>query len=388
MAHTIASPPRERAGAYHLASVGRSARTSPTLKSKHEIADLSHLCPSAQARVVFLRSLAAMVSSGITIDRALGYLAKQGEDPVMGAVSQNLADRVRSGQNLSTALDKFPLAFSRLQVRLVQMGEKTGHLDRILGDLSNYEERERQTLLRVRGSLTYPAFTLAFAAILMIVVPPYMLKGIFTMIATSGVKPPALTRYVMAATDLLRNPWFYAFLVTTISSLAWFGPRWLRKPSNRHRVFSVLDRVPALGRILKTVAVTRFARALGLQMECGMSPLSALKVAAEVTDHPLLQSRIDPAMEALKSGETMQSSLEQVEFFPNLFLKMVQVGEESASLPDLLGRTADVYDLELETALEAFTALLEPMVMMAMGVLVGVFVVATMLPMAQLLQNL
>ena len=385
MAHSIASPTLERTG---VSSPTSRARYTPVVRARKVLPDLSHLKAGPLARVVFLRSLSAMVSAGIQLDRALGYLAKQGDDPTMGIISQALADRVRSGQMLSTAMDKFPLAFSRLQVRLVQMGEKTGLLDRILGDLSTYEERERQTLLRVRSSLTYPAFTLVFAALLMIVVPPYMLKGIFQMIATSGVQPPALTRWVMAGTDLLRNPWFYTFLVFFFSALTYFGPRWLRKPGNRSLLFQGLDRIPALGRILKTVAVTRFARALGLQLECGMSPLTALRISAEVTDHPLLQSKIEPAIEGLKNGLTMQASLETAKFFPNLFLKMVQVGEESASLPDLLGRVADVYDLELETALEAFTALLEPMVMMAMGVLVGVFVVATMLPMAQLLQNL
>ncbi|CAN0384864.1 unnamed protein product, partial [Phaeothamnion confervicola] len=206
-----------------------------------------------------------MVSSGIPVDRCLGYLAKQDDDKAMGLISQGLADRVRTGQRLSASMDKFPLCFSRLQIRLVQMGENTGLLDKILGELSAYEEKERQTLLRVRSSLTYPAFVLVFAGLLMIIVPPYMLKGIFQMIQGSGVKPPALTRFVMAATDVLRQPWFYAVLIVGGGLSLWAVPRWLKKPSNRYLVFTALDRVPALGRIVKTVAVTRFSRALGLQ---------------------------------------------------------------------------------------------------------------------------
>ena len=384
MAHKISSShglaPSAPTGPTSLRGKGPSARPV--------VADATKLKPTSLGRVVFLRSLAAMVSSGIPIDRCLGYLAKQDDDRAMGLISQGLADRVRTGQRLSASMDKFPLCFSRLQIRLVQMGENTGLLDKILGELSAYEEKERQTLLRVRSSLTYPAFVLVFAGLLMVIVPPYMLKGIFQMIEGSGVKPPALTRFVMAATDVLRQPWFYGVVLVGGAFSLWAAPRWLKKPSHRYLAFAAMDRVPALGRIIKTIAVTRFSRALGLQLDCGMSPLAGIKVSAEVTDNPMLQANVEPALEGLKNGLTMQGSLETLNFFPNLFLRMVQVGEESASLPDMLGRVSDVYDLELETALEAFTALLEPMVMAAMGLMVGTFVIATMLPMAQLLQNL
>lgn len=387
MAQSVSSTSRTR-GAAPLASTDPHSLRGNGPSARPPVVDATKLKPTSLGRVVFLRSLAAMVSSGIPVDRCLGYLAKQDDDKAMGLISQGLADRVRTGQRLSASMDKFPLCFSRLQIRLVQMGENTGLLDKILGELSAYEEKERQTLLRVRSSLTYPAFVLVFAGLLMIIVPPYMLKGIFQMIQGSGVKPPALTRFVMAATDILRQPWFYAALTVGGGLSLWAIPRWLKKSSNRYLVYLALDRVPALGRIVKTVAVTRFSRALGLQLDCGMSPLSGIKVSAEVTDNPMLQANVEPALEGLKNGLTMQASLETLNFFPNLFLRMVQVGEESASLPDMLGRVSDVYDLELETALEAFTALLEPMVMAVMGLMVGTFVIATMLPMAQLLQNL
>ena len=146
----------------------------------------SQLRPKAESRVVFLRSLSVMVSSGVPIDRALHHLSLQSEDKAMVQVCDELANMVSRGHTISNAFAAHPQAFTQLQIRLLQVGERTGHMDRVLNELSEHEEKERRTLMKIKGSLTYPLITLVFASLMMIFVTPYIMKGLFGMIQSSG----------------------------------------------------------------------------------------------------------------------------------------------------------------------------------------------------------
>lgn len=343
---------------------------------------------SGEARVVWLRSLATMVTAGITLDRALRLLGAQSEDKAMTQVSTGLSDMVSAGMPLSSSMALYPNSFSKLQYRLVQMGERAGVMDKVLNELSHYEEKERNTVLKVKSALTYPAFIFVVAFLVLIIVPPYMMEGLFQMIKGSGVKPPLITRIVMTATNATRNPIFYVLLVSGGAAAWLLLPPLLRKPHIKKRLAVTILGTPVAGRVYRTLGVARFTRALSVQLECGISPLLAIQLAADATDNPVLDESIGVALEALRQGSTVSDSLATANFFPALMLKMVQVGEESASLPDLLTRTAEMYEQDLDAILDAFTSLLEPMVMVVMGFIVGVLVLASMLPMMQVLQNL
>ncbi len=346
------------------------------------------LRPSGEARVVWFRSLATMVTAGINLDRALRLLAQQSEDKAMTQVSEGLADMVSAGMQLSSAMALYPNSFAKLQYRLVQMGERAGVMDKVLNELSFYEEKERNTLLKVKSALTYPAFIFAVAFLILVIVPPYMMEGLFQMIKGSGVKPPLITRIVMVGTNATRSPIFY-FLLVAGGAAGWILlPPLLRKPAVKKRLARFILSLPVAGKVYRTLSVARFTRALAVQLDCGISPLHAIQLSADATDNPVLDETIERAIDGLREGGTVAESLEAAEFFPRLMIKMVQVGEESASLPDLLTRTAEMYESDLDAILDAFTALLEPMVMVVMGFIVGVLVLASMLPMMQVLQNL
>lgn len=346
------------------------------------------LRPGGAARVVWFRSLATMVTAGINLDRALRLLGKQSEDAQMTMVSEGLADMVLAGMSLSNGMALYPNCFSKMQYRLVQMGEKAGVMDKVLRELSHYEEKERDTVLKVKSALTYPAFIFAVAFLVLIIVPPYMMEGLFQMIKGSGVEPPLLTRIVMSLTNMTRSPIFYILLVSGAVAGWLIIPPALRKPHIKKRLASFILGLPVAGKVYVTLAVARFTRALAVQLDCGISPLHAIQLAADATDNPVLDERIGIGIDELREGGTVAQSLEKVDFFPKLMIKMVQVGEESASLPDLLTRTAEMYETDLDAILDAFTSLLEPMVMVVMGFIVGILVLASMLPMMQVLQNL
>jgi type IV pilus assembly protein PilC len=363
-----------------------TTRTKVTARGEGESAENVKLKPSAESRVIFLRSLAVMVGAGVPIDQALHHLTLQCEDKQMVLVCDRLASKISHGITLSTAFSSFPRAFTRLQMRMIQVGEKTGNIHRVLNELSDHEEKERRTVMKVKGSLTYPLFILVIATLMMIFIPPYIMKGLFGMIESSGVKPPMITLIVLHVTNFLRSPLFYFGFALITAATMLFLPGWVG--SHRREVSKLLTSVPVLGKVYTIVGIARFARALSLQLDCGVDTRTALEMSGEASDNVLLEEAGRKATVGLSNGQTISMSLQETGFFPSLLLKMVQVGEESGHLPDLLQRTADIYEQDLDSALDSFTALLEPMVMMGMGLVVGTLVISTMLPMMQVLQHL
>ena len=357
-------------------------------RSQIKLNQVEQTRPNAESKTVFLRSLSTMVLAGVTVDRSLDYLAEQVDDAKLSDICRGMSQRIQGGYPLSAAMACYPRAFTKLQLRLVQMGEKTGLLDQVLLELSRYEEKERALVLKVKSTVSYPAFILVVATIMMITVPPYIMKGMFELIAGSGVEPPLITVVVMKITTFLRSPAFYASAVA-LATLLWFTvPPWLRHANNQRTVARAISKVPGLGKVYHTLALARFSRALSVQIECGMNPLGSLPISAEVTENPLLIDSIKSATQCLSQGESFANSLESTGFFPTLMLNMVQAGEESASLGELLHKAAEMYEAQVDHTLDIFTAMLEPAIMAFIGLMVGTLVLATMLPMSQVIENM
>ena len=368
--------------------VASPQRRGAPARSNIKLNQVEYTRPNGDAKTVFLRSLSTMVLAGVTVDRSLDYLADQVDDEKLAYICRGMSERIQGGYPLSAAMNCFPRAFSRLQLRLVQMGEKTGLLDQVLLELSRYEEKERALVLKVKSTISYPAFILVVATIMMITVPPYIMKGMFELIAGSGVEPPLITVVVMKITTFLRSPAFYASFAA-LAALLWFTlPAWLRQHKNQRTVAIWVSKIPGLGKVYHSLALARFSRALSVQIECGMNPLGSLPISAEVTENPLLMDSIKSATERLSQGESFAASLEATEFFPKMMLNMVQAGEESASLGELLHKAAEMYEAEVDHSLDIFTAMLEPAIMAFIGIMVGTLVLATMLPMSQVIENM
>ncbi len=329
-----------------------------------------------------------MFAAGIQFNRALELLGVQSDDPGMRAVAEDVARRVDSGVPLTRAVAAHPQAFSTIQVRMIQVGERTGNLDEILKELAVYEEKRRATTMKVKSALTYPAFLIVISTFMLIVIPPYMFQGLFQMIQTSSTELPLITKVVLAISDFIRTPLFWILLIVLVGGGLLAAPVLLRQPPVRRRLAQTALATPGLGRVYRMIATARFARAMQLQLEVGESPLQAVVLGAQASDNPLLEDGIERSVEALRNGDTLVESLQQAEFFPYGFLHVLKAGEEAGDLPTMMERMAVMYETELETSLETFTSLLEPMVMLVMGIIVGIVVIATMLPMMQLLQNL
>lgn len=344
--------------------------------------------PSLEALSIFFRSLAVMIQAGVSLNRSFELLGKQSEDQRMGAVAQQVARRLDAGVGLAQAMAMETEAFSPIQVRMIQIGERTGTLDDILANLADYEEKRRTTTMKVRSALTYPLFLLVLSTVMLVIVPPYMFGGLFALIENSATEPPLITKLVLAVSHFIRSTFFWVLALLGGCAAAALGPRLLRQPAVRTALARQLLAIPVLGRTYRVLGTARFARALQIQLEVGETPLAGLRMGAEASGNPVLEENIQASVEALKAGDPIVESLRRADFFPAAFLHVLSAGEETAQLPAMMGKMAEIYEAELEAALDAFTSLLEPLVMLVMGGIVGVVVIATMLPMMQLLQNL
>lgn len=342
----------------------------------------------SEQRLVFFRSLATMFRAGVPINKALELLEEQFSDREATAVLVKISERVRSGHYLSRAMSSCPGVFTQMQLHLVGIAENSGTLDVVLHELAGYEEKQRALLMKVKNAITYPAITLTISLVLLVWLPPFLMDGYFKMITESGQELPLLTKLMLNFSNLMHSPWLYLALgCLAVVSYFWL-PDFLERPAVKTRLAHLTLRIPSFGNLLRVVATARFARALAVQARVGVNPLVSIPLSAEASGNPILSQRSGEAVEALKDGATMEAALEQVEFFPDMLVQMVRAGEESASLPKMLLKLADLYQLELDHTIDTATALLEPLIMALMGLIVGAFVIASALPMTTLLQDL
>lgn len=337
-----------------------------------------------RAMTVFYRSLATMVSAGLPITRSLDILAHHTDNKALRAITHQVATRVSSGSTVSAAMALHPQAFGRFETRLVRLAEKTGSLHCILDNLATHREKSHTVALQIKSALTYPAIILVFCLCLLILGPPYLLEGQFRLIRESHQPIPWITAVIMHFSDFVRSPLGWVFLLS--GALA--GAAGLRAFCNKERLHALAQRTPGLGRALKNLATARFARSLALTYRIGLPITEGLLLAAQNADNPQLEAAIPRAVEALIHGSGLAGSLESIDFFPPLMIHSLRASEESGNVDGMLDWTARLYEVQLESSLQSFLALIEPLLMMGMGILVGIVLLATLLPMANMLQSL
>ncbi len=341
-----------------------------------------------QGLVLFYRSLSVMLRSGVSLVAALDLLAAQTEDPVIAAASEKLSRGIQGGHRCSVVMAREPRVFSVFATKMMAVGEMSGGLHRVLERLADYETQKLALTLKIRSSLTYPAFLLAACCLMLVLVPPLVLEGHFEFLLSSGVEPPWLTLLVMKLSQKLRSPIFMGVLLLLLAASSFVLTRLWRDPGGRETIIALAHGWPHLGWLLNTLALARFSRALAVQTECGVSLLEALPLAAAASDHPFFEQALERVTARLQEGESLSEAMETEPVLPRQFVEMVRAGEESGKLPLLLDYNGRLQENSLNHALEVFTALLEPLIMGVMGSFVAVMLLATMLPLVKLLEKL
>jgi len=337
---------------------------------------------------VFTRQLATLVKAGMPMMRGLEVLARQEKRPAFRQVIEDLADTIRSGGNFSDGLSAHPKTFDRLYVNMVRAGEAGGVMDTVLDRLSVFMEKAVKIRSKVTSAMVYPSIISVVAGgimtVLMVFVVPKFQEVFFTML--KGKPLPWLTSVVVAVANVMRENLLGVILTLSVGGTAF----WLFKRSRfGTRVLHwIVLRVPVLGDLLLKAAIARFTRTFGTLLASGVPILQALTITRETSGNVHIADAINVVHDRVKEGDNVAKPLEATKIFPGMVTSMIEVGEETGALPDMLTRIADNYDEEVDNAVAALTSIIEPVMIVFMAVGVGIIVIAMFLPMIELIKSL
>lgn len=329
--------------------------------------------------LIFTRQLATMVNAGLPLLQSLDILAEQTDDPNFSKTIQLVAQDVEGGETFSEALRKFAKAFPDLYVAMVRAGEAGGDLDGVLLQLADLLEANAELKRRIKSAMTYPvgAFSLIIfmaLGLIMFVVPQF--KAIFDSLGGALPKPTQILIYI---SDILLS-WRLGVLivgvVATIIAVRMYG----KTPSGRYNLDALTLRMPVFGALLGKVGVSRFTRTLASLIRSGVAILQALEIVERTAGNEVYAKVIREAADSVRNGETLADPLARTGIFPTMVTRMIGVGEKTGALEPMLEKIADFYDSEVKATVDSLTSLIEPILIMMMGIIVGGIVVALMLP--------
>jgi type IV pilus assembly protein PilC len=338
--------------------------------------------------MIFTRQLATLIDSGLPLLRSLNVLAKQERDAVLKSTINKLADSVQGGGTFSESLAQHPLIFNNLYVNMVKAGEVGGVLELVLSRLAEFQEKAAKIKNKVVAAMVYPIIVMTMAIgimgfLLVFIVPKF--EQIFHDML--GDKPlPAITTFVIAVSKFVQGHWLVIIgaLVATVAGYK-FAVRTARGRSTIDR-FKL--RVPLFGDVIRKTAISRFSRTLGTLVTSGVPILQALNITRETAGNMVIARAISRVHESVKEGESIVQPLEASGAFPPMVVSMIDVGEETGQLPEMLLKIADVYDDEVDTSVAAMTAALEPIMIVFLALVVGTIVIALFMPLISIISGL
>lgn len=328
--------------------------------------------------ILFSRQMYTLLKAGVPILRALGGLQESSANPTLKEVIADLRLSLDAGRELWQAMHRHPQVFSAFYVSLVRVGETTGRLEEAFLRLFGYLEFEREVRERVKTAVRYPAFVLAAIAVAVAIVTVFVIPAFARIFEGANVPLPLLTRVLIATSDFVVRHWMY---LLGLGALAWIAfAAWVRTEAGRRSWDRRKLRLPVVGPILLKISLSRFARAFSLATASGVPIVQALTVVARVLDNAHLALRVEQMREGVERGASILRTAAATGVFTPVVLQMIAVGEESGALDDLLGEIADMYDREVDYAVKNLSAAIEPILTVALGVLVLVLALGVFLP--------
>jgi len=357
----------------------RKQRITPT-KLKTKPKEIVLIKPRVKPKdiVIFTRQFATMINAGLPLVQCLEILGSQVENPTFKEVILKVKSDVEGGTTFAEALARHPKVFDSLYVNLVAAGEIGGVLDTVLNRLAQYMEKAEALKSKVKGAMTYPIIVLAVAflvvAILMIFVIPTF-KDMFTQF---GSALPGPTQLVVDLSNFFRTKW-WVMIIVIIAVIAGFKYAKTQEKS-RLELDRVALKLPIFGPLIKKVAVAKFTRTLGTMITSGVPIMDGLEITAKTAGNKVVENGIIAVRKAISEGKSMAEPLHDTGIFPGMVVQMISVGEATGALDQMLNKIADFYDEEVDTAVDALTSALEPLLMVFLGGVIGFVVVAMYLP--------
>lgn len=332
--------------------------------------------------VIFTRQFATMIDSGLPLVQCLDILSSQQEKPVFKQILLKVKESVESGSTFADALAKHPKAFDELYVNLVAAGEVGGILDTILNRLAAYIEKAMKLKKQIKGAMVYPVTIMSIAVIVVGVILIFVIPTFAKMFADFGGELPTPTKFVIALSNFLLK--YIIVIIAAIFGVIWGTKKFYATPAGRKKIDAFALRAPVAGPLIRKVAVAKFTRTLGTMISSGVPIMDGLEIVAKTAGNKIIEEAIFGVRQAISEGKTMAEPLQACGIFPPMVVQMISVGEATGAMDAMLNKIADFYDDEVDDAVSAMTAMMEPMLMVFLGTTVGGLVVAMYLPIFKL----
>jgi type IV pilus assembly protein PilC len=333
---------------------------------------------------IFSRQFATMIEAGLNVVSALVILEEQTDDQYLAQVIKELRGDVEGGLLLSQALARHPKVFSRLYVSMVEAGEAAGILDQVLDRVAFQIEKETQIKRRVKGAMIYPTMVLIFATLVLIGMLMFLVPIFVKIFAQLGGELPTLTQWVVKMSNLLRDKWFI-IIPGMIGTVVGFR-RWKKSESGRKVWDRFKLRVPMkIGQVVLKVTMARFSRTLSTLVAAGVDIIKALEITGQTAGNWVIEEALAEVRAKVHEGVPIAQPLIDNPVFPPMVAQMVKIGEETGELEKMLSKIADFYEDEVDASIQSLTSIIEPLMMIGVGLMVGVIIIAMYLPMFKML---
>jgi type IV pilus assembly protein PilC len=333
---------------------------------------------------IFSRQFATMIEAGLSVVAALAILEEQTDDKYLSAVVKELRADVEGGLLLSQAMGRHPKIFSRLYVAMVEAGEAAGILDEVLDRVAYQIEKETQIKRRVKGAMIYPSMVLGFATLVLAGMLMFLVPVFVKIFADLGGDLPTLTQWVVNASNLLRSKWYIIFPVVIAVALT------LRKLKKTEKGRQVWDRMKLampmkIGQVVLKVTMARFSRTLSTLVASGVDIIKSLEITGTTSGNWIVEEALADVRARVHEGVPIAQPLLENPIFPPMVSQMVKIGEETGELEKMLGKIADFYEDEVDASVQTLTSIVEPIMMIGVGLMVGVIIISMYLPMFKML---
>ncbi len=347
-------------------------------KQKDQPVQISRRGISATDLALFTRQLATLVRAALPLDEALSAVGQQTEKPRIKSMVFALRSKILEGHTLAAGLSDFPKIFPELYRATVAAGESSGHLDIVLDRLADYTESRQQMSQKIAQATIYPAILTVMAFLVVTGLLIFVVPQIVEVFDTSGQKLPTITLIMIWISEFLQSWWL---LLILLAIAAFFAiQKYLSIPANKHRYHLTQLKLPVIGRLVRGLNTARFARTLSILSSSGVPVLSALQLAAPVITNLPMRAAVIEAAEKVREGSSIHGSLERSKLFPPMTLHLIASGEASGNLEDMLEKASTQQERELEVLIATFMGLFEPLLIVAMGVIVLMIVLSILLP--------
>ncbi|MGP1384882.1 MAG: type II secretion system F family protein [Thainema sp.] len=345
--------------------------------------DLSDLLTSVSVKdkAIFSRQFAALVNAGVALVRGLGILSEQCPNPKLKKALQAVSAEVQQGTNLSDAMSKHPHCFDDLYVAMIQAGEVGGVLDEVLNRLSKLLEDVARLQNQIKSAMAYPV-TVGFLAVVIFVAMTVFLLPIFAGIFEElGTTLPLFTRIMLGISKVLRTPQYIVGIIVIIAGLSFAYRQYYKTRAGREVIDRLSLKMPLFGDLIQKTATARFCRTFGSLSRSGVPILTSLEITRDTAGNQIISNAIDHAREEVQSGGMMSLALQREQVFPIMAIQMISIGEETGEIDQMLMKVADFYEDEIEQAVKALTSMLEPIMIVLLGGMVGAILLSMYLPM-------